>query len=85
MRVRVRDKRKKHTSPRFRENKVRPNSARQSDLSKSRSVSLLSIEIRSSNSVVGLRKSIIKQEEKKSIMNSCEIKKYQQNRFDAKS
>ena len=74
MRVRVRDKRKKRTSPRFRENKVRPNSARQSDSSKSRSVSLLSVE-RSSNSVVGISKSQINQEEKKEIIHSCEIKK----------
>ena len=74
MRVRVRDKRKKRTSPRFRENKVRPNSARQSDSSKSRSVSLLSVEIRSSNSVVGISKSQINQEEKKEIIHSCEIK-----------
>ena len=73
MRVRVRDKRKKRTSPRFRENKVRPNSARQSDSSKSRSVSLLSVE-RSSNSVVGISKSQINQEEKKEIIHSCEIK-----------
>ena len=74
MRVRVRDKRKKHTSPRFRENKVRPNSARQSDSSKSRSVSLLSIEIRSSSSVVGIKKSQINKEEKKDIVHSCEIR-----------
>ena len=73
MRVRVRDKRKKRTSPRFRENKVRPNSARQSDSSKSRSVSLLSVE-RSSNGVVGISKSQINQEEKKEIIHSCEIK-----------
>ena len=74
MRVRVRDKRKKHTSPRFRENKVRPNSARQSDLSKSRSVSLLSIERISSNSVVLLRNSQINKEEKKELTHSCEFK-----------
>ena len=83
MRVRVRDKRKKHTSPRFRENKVRPNSARESDNSKSRSVSLLSVEIRSSNSVVRLRKNQT-EEEKKSSVHSCEFEHKQKNKFDAK-
>ena len=42
--MRVRDVRKRHTNPRFRAKRDKLNSARQSDLSASRSVSFSSIE-----------------------------------------